>query len=54
MLSVARQEKVESVDLSSLNGAEDLFYDDCHFTESGSKALVRLLSTRIRELAASS
>jgi lysophospholipase L1-like esterase len=42
-LDVARQENVTSVDLSSLNGREDVFYDDCHFTEAGSREVVRLL-----------
>jgi lysophospholipase L1-like esterase len=35
--SVARQEQVEIVDLSSMSGGESYFYDDCHFTEAGAQ-----------------
>lgn len=34
---------LECVDLGPLSGQEDLFYDDCHFTEIGSRVVARML-----------
>ena len=37
----------ECVDLGSLNGREDLFYDDCHFTEAGAREIARIVAASL-------
>jgi lysophospholipase L1-like esterase len=35
---------VEFIDLSSLSGRQELFYDDCHFTEAGARAVAERIA----------
>jgi len=42
--SVCRELDIECVDLSSMNGREEFFYDDAHFTEAGATEVARLAS----------
>lgn len=35
---------VQCIDLSELNGDPEVFYDDCHFTETGARRVARLIS----------
>src|SRR5207302_170735 len=39
--AVCAQEGVEYVDLGSMNGRAEYFYDDCHFNEAGSRVADR-------------
>lgn len=47
LLAASARAGVETVDLSSLSGREDLFYDDCHFTEAGAREVARLVAARL-------
>jgi lysophospholipase L1-like esterase len=38
---------LECADLGSLNGREDLFYDDCHFTEAGAREVARIVAAAL-------
>jgi lysophospholipase L1-like esterase len=38
---------VEFVDLSDLNGRDDVFYDDCHFTEEGARQVAQRVAERL-------
>lgn len=44
MRSVCRQMNVACIDLTSMNGHEEFFYDDCHFTEAGAREVARLIA----------
>ena len=44
LLTVCQEAGVPCVDLSSMNGREALFYDDCHFNEAGAREVARLLA----------
>lgn len=41
-------EGVECIDLSSMDGHIEWFYDDCHFNEAGAREVARLISERLR------
>jgi len=41
-------EGVECIDLSSMDGRVEWFYDDCHFNEAGAREVARLISERLR------
>ena len=47
LCTTARDENVELVELDSLSGHADIFYDDCHFTEQGARAVANLLAARL-------
>lgn len=47
LLDVCSRLGLECVDLQPLSGREDLFYDDCHFTEAGARAVARILSRHL-------
>jgi lysophospholipase L1-like esterase len=40
--TVCNELRVEWIDLASLNGRQDVFYDDCHFTEAGAREVADL------------
>jgi hypothetical protein len=42
--TVCNELRVEWIDLTSLNGRQDVFYDDCHFTEAGAREVADLTS----------
>jgi len=42
--AICHETGVECVDSSSMNGHEDFFYDDSHFTEAGAREVAHLLS----------
>ncbi len=48
-VSVCREMHVPCADLSSMNGREDFFYDDCHFTERGAEEVARILQPMAAE-----
>jgi lysophospholipase L1-like esterase len=41
-------EGVECIDLSSMDGHTEWFYDDCHFNEAGAREVARLISAHLR------
>jgi hypothetical protein len=41
---VCASEGVEFIDTAAMNGREDLFWDDCHYTEKGARVLAGLVS----------
>lgn len=44
LAAACRRHNVEFVDLSDLEGDTEFFYDDCHFTEAGARAVARRVS----------
>ncbi len=48
-LSVCREMKTPCADLSGMNGREEFFYDDCHFTERGAEEVARILEPVVTE-----
>jgi lysophospholipase L1-like esterase len=40
---------VEFVDLSSMSGIGEYFYDDCHFSEAGARRVAELVAAHFRE-----
>ena len=42
--------QVPCVDLSPMNGSEAYFYDDCHFTEAGARAVAQLVGPALAKL----
>jgi lysophospholipase L1-like esterase len=42
--SVSRRLNIECIDLSSMDGHESYFYDDCHFNEAGARETARLVA----------
>ncbi|HPO12489.1 MAG TPA: SGNH/GDSL hydrolase family protein [Candidatus Hydrogenedentes bacterium] len=49
-LSVCKELNVPCVDLSVMNGREEYFYDDCHFTERGAQEAGRLLAPMVMRI----
>jgi hypothetical protein len=47
LVEICAELGVEVVDLSSMNGVEAYFYDDCHFTEAGAREVARLIHRRL-------
>jgi len=41
---VCRENKIDLIDLSSLDGNSAVFYDDCHFTETGAREVARIVA----------
>lgn len=48
--SVCKELNVPCADLSAMNGREEFFYDDCHFTERGAQEAGRLLAPEARKI----
>jgi lysophospholipase L1-like esterase len=46
LAAVCQEQGAELVDLSQLNGDPGMFYDDCHFTETGSRRVAQLVVQR--------
>jgi len=44
LLAVCREKSVECIDLTSMNGQEQFFYDDCHYNEAGAREVARLIA----------
>ncbi|HYO15535.1 MAG TPA: SGNH/GDSL hydrolase family protein, partial [Thermoanaerobaculia bacterium] len=44
LLAACARLDLECADLGPLNGREDLFYDDCHFTEAGAREVARIVA----------
>ncbi len=42
--SVCREQDVAWIDLRSLQGREELFYDDCHFNEAGAREVAAIVA----------
>ncbi len=43
-----KERGVACVELTSMNGNESFFYDDCHFTEAGAREVARLVCKALR------
>lgn len=48
--AVAQEQGVGYIDLTSMSGNLDYFYDDCHFSVAGSRRLAELVAPPLREL----
>jgi lysophospholipase L1-like esterase len=46
---VCSRERVEVIDLTTMNGRGEFFYDDYHFTESGAREVARLVAKGFAE-----
>jgi hypothetical protein len=46
---VCREQGVELIDLSRLNGDPAIFYDDCHFTETGAREVAAMVARHFME-----
>ncbi len=46
---VCREHGVELIDLSQLNGDPAIFYDDCHFTETGARQVAAIVARHFME-----
>jgi len=44
LMQTCEDSAVQCIDVSAMSGREDLFYDDCHFNEAGSRELARLIA----------
>ncbi|MFN0055000.1 MAG: SGNH/GDSL hydrolase family protein [Planctomycetales bacterium] len=44
LTKVGRETGTPVIDLTSLNGHEEFFYDDCHFNEAGAREVARLVA----------
>jgi hypothetical protein len=44
IIKVCNELRADYIDLRSMSGKEEFFYDDCHFTDAGAHELARLVS----------
>ncbi|MBI2426130.1 MAG: SGNH/GDSL hydrolase family protein [Candidatus Hydrogenedentes bacterium] len=49
LLALCRELNVTCVDLAAMQGVEAYFYDDCHFTEAGARAVADATARTLRE-----
>lgn len=47
LAEVARRERVELIDLAEISGQPRWFYDDCHYTEEGSRVVALTVASRL-------
>ncbi len=50
LLKVCEEEGVPCVDLSSMNGRPEYYYDDCHFTEAGAEEVATQIAPTLAAL----
>jgi hypothetical protein len=51
LIKICAENKVTCVDLATMNGNPNYFYDDCHFTEAGATEVARLLAPHVKPIA---
>jgi lysophospholipase L1-like esterase len=44
LLATCARHRLDCLDLGALHGREELFYDDCHFTEAGAREMARIVA----------
>lgn len=47
LLDTCARHGLSCIDLGALHGREEVFYDDCHFTETGAREVARIVSAHL-------
>jgi hypothetical protein len=48
LVKVCQDMRTDCIDVRSMSGKEEFFYDDCHFTEAGAHELARQISASLK------